>query len=113
MKFLNERASIVAGDFNNSVVWDKPGGTGNFRAVATDLETNGFKSSYHSINKCSYGSEPDKTLFFRKNTEMTYHIDYCFASATLDAKIKKVEVGSHSKWLRYSDHVPLIIDFNC
>jgi len=36
-----------------------------------------------------------------------YHIDYAFIRGF---KIKNIEVGDYSDWIKHSDHMPLIID---
>jgi exonuclease III len=41
-----------------------------------------------------------------------YHIDYCFASKDLIDKLQSVEIGEYDFWIQYSDHVPLIANFD-
>ena len=41
-----------------------------------------------------------------------YHIDYCFVSADLVAKLRSVEIGDYDFWTKYSDHVPVIVTFD-
>jgi exonuclease III len=51
-------------------------------------------------------------LFWRKSINTSYHIDYCFAKSDFINKISSLEIGDHSQWLKISDHVPVILDFN-
>lgn len=39
--------TALSGDFNNSVYWDKPGGTVRFGDFMDQLESHGFVSAYH------------------------------------------------------------------
>ena len=41
---------------------------------------------------------------------MKIDIDYCFLSKPLIDRLKNVEIGEYGDWMKYSDHVPLIID---
>lgn len=40
-----------------------------------------------------------------------YHIDYCFASEDMIDKLHSVEIGDYEFWVKYSDHVPVIVEF--
>ena len=46
----NERC-IVAGDFNNSIIWDKTGNDNNFNNINDHFVELGFVSNYHSLKK--------------------------------------------------------------
>ena len=99
---LKERASIVAGDFNN-------GKRSNFRVVAKAIESCGMVSAYHEDRALSYGSERESTYFHRKG-EDEYHIDYCFVPCPWN--LRTVDVGSREAWIKDSDHSPLIVDLS-
>ncbi len=45
--WLSGASAVVAGDFNNSVVWDRAGKPSNFASVAGRLESIGLVSAYH------------------------------------------------------------------
>ncbi len=99
---------LISGDFNNSVYWDKPNNSVKFGDFMDQLEAQGFASAYHFDRGCDRGAEPDPTLWWMKNIETTYHIDYTFVSRP-DA-IESVAVGSHRDWLQHSDHPPMTVD---
>ena len=42
----------------------------------------------------------------------TPNIDYCFASLDMIEHLKSVEVGDYDFWIKYSDHVPVIVTFD-
>ena len=103
--FIQERPTIVAGDFNHSVQWDRPGWEGNFEAIATALADLGLVSAYHAHRGAAFGQEVEKTHFFRKGPA-EYHIDYCFLPKNW--ALTDVEVGIRGMWLDHSDHAPLV-----
>jgi exodeoxyribonuclease-3 len=106
--FLSTRHSVIAGDFNNSAVWDHQSKGNNFSAIASHLERFGLASAYHKFMGVPFGSEPDKTLFFRKGA-LEYHIDYCFIPHRWN--MHDVAVGMREQWIGISDHSPLVV--NC
>ena len=111
-EFISEEPSVVAGDFNNNVLWDKPNSSyaGNFSHTVCDLEKLGFDSAYHQIENCRYGEEPDPTLYWRMSATQVYHIDYCFVPNEWFHKKLKVTLGRTEPWLHFSDHVPLVVE---
>ena len=103
----NERC-IIAGDFNNSIIWDKRGNDNNFVNINYQLENLGFISNYHSLKKENFGEESSATLFHTKKESKKYHIDYIY-SKNLDPT--QVKVGLYSDWIEFSDHTPIISVF--
>jgi hypothetical protein len=109
-EFLSGQADLVliSGDFNNSVYWDKPTKRAKFGDFMDQLEARGFVSAYHFHHKCDRGAEPDPNLWWTRNIDKPYHIDYTFISRS-DA-VDAVTVGTHAEWLAYSDHSPMTVD---
>ncbi|WP_068269120.1 hypothetical protein [Aldersonia kunmingensis] len=109
-EFLSGDADLVliSGDFNNSVNWDKPTKRAKFGDFMDELESRGFASAYHLQRGSERGNEADATLWWTRNSDKPYHIDYTFVSRP-DA-IDRVDVGAHSEWLAHSDHSPMTID---
>lgn len=97
---------VIAGDFNNSTVWDTPRGKSNFRSTVDQLDEIGYQSAYHLASKQQYGSELDPTLFHMKKMDRTFHIDYIFSKGL---KVQTVEVGKSGDWLGLSDHFPVVL----
>ncbi len=110
--FLSTNHSMVAGDFNSSVVWDHQSKVFNFSDIESRLNQISLKSAYHNFKGISFGAEPDQTFFFRKG-DLEYHIDYCFIPQGWNAN--NVVVGRREHWIEISDHAPLLVDFidNC
>jgi hypothetical protein len=109
-EFISEEPTIVAGDFNNNFLWDKPGHPGNFLNVADELLRLGLGSSYHQLGNHKYGEEPEATLYWRMSTTQVYHIDYCFIPNDWFRQRLEVILGRPEQWLRFSDHVPLLLE---
>ena len=101
----NERC-IVAGDFNNSIIWDKKGNDNNFNNINDHFEDLGFISNYHKLKGEDFGKESSATFFIQK-TSQKYHIDYIYSKNLNPLGLK---VGSYSEWISYSDHSPLIVE---
>ena len=81
--------------------------TAKFVDIKNYLYNLNFTSAYHSIFDEEFGKESKATLFLTKNLNKKYHIDYAFIRGF---KIKNIEVGDYSDWIKHSDHMPLIID---
>ena len=104
----NERC-IVAGDFNNSIIWDKKGNDNNFNNINDHFVDLGFVSNYHSFKKEIFGKESSATFYHTKKESKKYHIDYIYSKNLI---LKELQVGLYSDWIEYSDHTPLISMFN-
>jgi hypothetical protein len=100
--------TVISGDFNNSVYWDTPTKRARFGDFMDDMEVRGFASAYHSHHGSARGAEPHPTLWWMKNIDRTYHIDYTFVSHP--ATIKAVAMGAHADWIAHSDHSPMTVD---
>ena len=102
----NERC-IVAGDFNNSIIWDKKGNDNNFNNINDHFVDLGFVSNYHKLKDEGFGKESCATFFHTKKESKKYHIDYIYSKNLNPLKLK---VGSYAEWISYSDHSPLIAE---
>ena len=106
-EWLQEKPkSIVAGDFNNSIIWDKPSNK-DFYNINEKLESIGLSSSYHKVTSDDYGEEKQKTFYHTKNIQKQYHIDYIY---TCGMDLKSVNVGTFEDWITFSDHCPVTVE---
>jgi exodeoxyribonuclease-3 len=108
-RFLASAEAVVAGDFNNSIFWDRPGKPTNFAGIAAVLSEFGLASAYHAVTGESFAQERQPTLWFLKRPYQGYHIDYCFMPRTWLARPVSVWVGQAKRWLAHSDHAPLVV----
>jgi exodeoxyribonuclease-3 len=110
--FLYDGPSIIGGDLNNNVYWDKPGWRINHAKMVATANGLGLVSAYHEVMKEPQGEESIPTHYWRdrKKDGPTYHIDYAFVPE--GAQIDCFEVGVFEDWIGngLSDHVPLILD---
>jgi exodeoxyribonuclease-3 len=105
---------VVAGDFNNNVTWDRPGGPSNHRETVEQFAQLGLVSAYHVAREEDFGAEREPTMYWRDRTEHgpRYHIDFCFMPREWLTAGATVEVGAFATWIPHSDHVPLVISVN-
>ena len=108
---LSEKNTILIGDFNSNTIWDKPRREGNHSSVVSKLEEKKIFSTYHKFFNQIQGKEEHPTLNMYRHKDKPYHIDYCFASIDFIDNLKSVEVGKYEDWFMYSDHKPLIVEF--
>ncbi len=112
--FLTASPSVVAGDFNNNVYWDRPGWPVNHADAVDILSGYGLVSAYHESRNERQGSESAPTIYWRDRRKdgPTYHIDYVFLPRTWSRRIREMEVGSYEDWCGsgLGDHVPLVVD---
>lgn len=109
---LTKGHTVLAGDFNSNTIWDRKYRAGNHSNVVKYLEERGIVSSYHLHHKQVQGKEKHPTLYMYRHKDKPYHIDYCFVSAAMAAKLQSVKIGTYRSWIRHSDHVPVIVTFD-
>lgn len=110
-KYMNKDC-IIIGDFNDNKIWDKKYfKEGNFTDVVNLFDKYDIKSSYHYKTGESFGEESKPTIYWRKNKNTTYHIDYCFSSSKFLNEKAKFNIGDGDKWLEFSDHSPIFFEF--
>lgn len=98
--------SIVIGDFNSNVIWDKRHAIVSHTSVVQQLSNIGLESLYHHAKSEPQGKERDATFFLQRNLKRPYHIDYAFIPKNL-LPYSTIEIGESSAWLKYSDHMPV------
>ncbi|MDP4215040.1 MAG: endonuclease/exonuclease/phosphatase family protein [Bacteroidota bacterium] len=111
-RWMANKGTLLVGDFNSNSIWDRPRRAGNHSNVVKLLEDKGIFSAYHLHYKQSQGKEKHPTLYMYRHKDKPYHIDYCFVSADLADSLRAVEIGSHRRWTKYSDHVPVMVTFD-
>lgn len=110
-KKLGRKLNILAGDFNSNTIWDRKYREGNHSNVVKRLAKKKIVSCYHEQYKQEQGKEQHPTFYLYRHRDKPYHLDYCFVSEALAKKVVSVEVGEYDHWMKYSDHVPLVVEF--
>lgn len=111
-QLMTNRQTLLIGDFNSNTIWDKKHRASNHSNVVRLLEEREIFSLYHLYHKQIQGKEQHPTLYMYRHKDKPYHIDYCFASVDMVRHIQSVEVGNYDFWIKYSDHMPVIINFD-
>lgn len=104
--------TIVAGDFNSNSYWDREYKLKSHTAAVSRFRKLGLESACHQFFGHSQGAEPHPTLWFRKNKQNPYHVDYVFLSRQLLSKLKSVTVGDCDGWVASSDHSPVLVEID-
>lgn len=103
---------ILVGDFNSNTIWDEWDRWWNHSDVVNELKSRNIESLFHHFHKEEQGKESIPTFFLQRNLKKSYHIDYAFGSDNFTKALKNVSVGDIENWIKISDHLPLICEFN-
>jgi exonuclease III len=103
--------TIIAGDLNSKVIWDRKGRQWNHSDVVRELKELKIESTYHYFYKDEPGKESRPTFFLQKNEKKKYHMDYVFASEEYLRSLKSIEIGKIEDWINESDHMPVVCEF--
>jgi exodeoxyribonuclease-3 len=104
-------STIAVGDFNSNSQWDGDYRLNHSAAVDRFCKV-GLKSAYHVLSGEPQGKERHPTLWFRKNKDAPYHIDYAFLSRPLLSRLRGVVVGPWEDWHSLSDHAPVLVELD-
>ncbi len=105
---LSDEPTVIAGDLNSNVRWDKWDRWWNHSDVVKELSEIGMESVYHLSRGIAQGEESEPTFYLQRNLSKPYHIDYVFAPVEWLAA-SSAWVGGAEKWLQWSDHMPLLV----
>jgi exonuclease III len=106
-------ATIMVGDFNSNARWDSTHPVQlNHTSLVSRLSALKMVSAYHFHTNEQQGCETIPTYFFHWKRERPYHIDYCFVPDAWAQQIVRVELGGYDEWRPYSDHCPLLVEFD-
>lgn len=103
--------TILIGDFNSNVIFDKKTRESSHGNMVTKLAKKGIVSAYHEKHKQVQGTERDPTFYLYRHQDKPFHLDHCFISADLLSRLQKVEIGKFEDWHKLSDHAPMTVSF--
>lgn len=103
------RDTVIIGDFNSNAIWDKKNKQRNHSAVVKILSEKNLISAYHYMTGEEQGKESKATFCMYGHRDKPYHIDHCFLAAE---RIRDFQVLEANEWLRYSDHMPLVLEID-
>lgn len=108
----NFQEIIIIGDLNSNKIWDEWDRWWNHSDIVQGLSELNIESLYHAFFNEEQGKESNPTFFLHRKEAKPYHIDYIFASKNLANNMTRFEIGDREKWLKISDHLPVICELN-
>lgn len=101
--------TVIAGDFNGNPCFDKPRQRSKWADVFGRINDLGSLSAYHQVRGLGYDDEVvEPTHHHLRNTDRSFHIDFCFVPRTwFAAGVKASERGEF--WRSLSDHFPVVV----
>jgi hypothetical protein len=112
--FIEKGPTILAGDFNQSVVFDKGKAPGRrFADVLKLFDETSLVSAWHDSTGESHGRESQATLHWRWQEWSRFHIDDVFYPPKYFA-LRGATLGAYNQYVaeKISDHVPLAVDLD-
>ena len=104
-----DKNTIIAGDFNSNKQWDNLFNRKyNHSYLLSFLSNLDFISVYHNFYNQKQGEETIPTLYYHRNKEKSFHIDFMFIHK--NRNIQNFSLGSCEDWISLSDHVPLFAE---
>lgn len=70
-----------------------------------------IRSVYHVESSQMHGNENQATYYHYGKQNQSYHIDFCFVSDAMMKKLKDFKIGAYESWKKFSDHMPIIAEF--
>lgn len=110
-EFLSFPNAVMAGDFNASILWDRPRSRSPFADVVHLLAELGLSSAVHAKYPWKLGQEKAPTFFDRTRADLPFHIDYVFLKLAAHLRVADVSIGAYADWRRHSDHMPILVEF--
>jgi exodeoxyribonuclease-3 len=110
---IQSQPTVLLGDFNSNTFWDRlyPRDA-NHTALVQRLHELGCVSAYHHFFGEEHGAESRPTYFHYNHGDKPYHLDYCFVPRAWTPRIRRILVGKHDQWRRWSDHRPVVVDLS-
>ena len=110
---IQSQPTVLLGDFNSNTFWDgNYPSNANHTALVERLHKLGCVSAYHHFYGEEHGSESRPTYFQYNHRDKPYHLDYCFVPRAWAPRIRRIVVGTHDQWRRWSDHRPVVVDLS-
>jgi exodeoxyribonuclease-3 len=110
--FLAAGPSVVAGDFNRlpQQISARNGGPGS--SVVDVLASAGLTNADFAMSDASGQPALRRTHFHQRKFSRGFVVDYVFIPTAEAARLAAFEVGDPHDWITWSDHVPLVAEFD-
>lgn len=111
-RFLAEAPSVVAGDFNRLPQQMSVRRSGPGSSVMDALAGEGLANADYAMSDASGQHALRRTHFHQRKFSRGFVVDYVFIPADAAAQLSAFEVGDPHDWINWSDHVPLVAEFD-
>jgi len=110
-RFIAEGPAVVAGDFNRlpQQISARRGGPGS--SVVDLLADAGLTNADYARSDASGQPALRRTHFHQRKFSRGFVVDYIYIPAAEAAHLAAFEVGDPHDWITWSDHVPLVAEF--
>ena len=106
--WIAQKPTVILGDFNSNASYHSD----NWQELMDLMKPFGLVSAYHHFYGEDFGKETRHTYYHRAKEDSRFHVDYCFFPEAWVDNLVSVEVGDFDTWCEFSDHVPLVVDFD-
>ena len=110
--FLAAGPAVVAGDFNRLPQQMSVRRTGPGSSVVDLLADAGLTNADFAMSDASGQPALRRTHFHQRKFSRGFVVDYIFIPAAAAARLTAFEVGDPHDWITWSDHVPLVAEFD-
>jgi len=111
--FLTAAPAVVAGDFNRLPQQMSARSKESSSASVVEMMAEaGLENAATIISDSSGQDALRRTHYHQRHFSRGFVVDYLFVPATERARLTAFEVGDPHDWLRWSDHVPLVAEFD-
>jgi len=111
-RFLAEAPSVVAGDFNRLPQQMTVRRSGPGSSIVDLLAGAGLMNADFAMSDTSGQPALRRTHFHQRKFSRGFVVDYIFIPAAEAARLTAFEVGDPRDWITWSDHVPLVAEFD-
>lgn len=102
--------TIMMGDFNINMQWNKSYKKNhNYSHFLELCAQQDFISLYHELSGQAQGQEETPTIYFHRDPQRGYHIDYVYLHKQQLPNVKNFKIHG-CEWLPLSDHTVLELD---
>lgn len=110
--FLAGSPAIVAGDFNHLPQQMSARRRGPGSSVLDVLAESGLTNADYAWSDASGQPALRRTHYHQRKLSRGFVVDYIFIPAAETARLAAFEVCGPHDWITWSDHVPLVAEFN-
>ncbi len=110
--FLTAGPAVVAGDFNRLPQQMSAQRSGPGSGVTDVLAAAGLVSADDAMSAASGQAVLRRTHFHQRKFSRGFVVDYIFIPGSWAARLARFEVGDPHDWIPWSDHVPLVAEFD-